>query len=767
MSTKITTLIEQLSVIDGTWHGSAHNQAAVREPKKSKRSKGNLFVLVEAQGQIAQLETVEKHLVGLVRDTYYPANGGVTASLRRAIQTANTWLFEQNSATTANKRVIAGVLAVVIKDDDLFVAQVGPTALYSHIQQSVQRYPERSDWLDHDLYVAGSIDYDDITEFVLGVHHYVDLRVSHFQVHPDDVIILADGRLARHLDLSDIASVIRAQDLETISQNLVSLIESDHCSAMIIQATEEGKVKQPALSLADKVPVRIDAGEGKGFNFTLPAVLQKPMNLIVSTKEDRDVETPTLDFDREHDDVYDSEMEATSSPNIPISQVLAKLTAGLFGGIALLGGGLQTILQLVLPGVQSDTDGASSQTKNSKQADDVEPQLSRSTLRYVAIGLPVIVILFTLIVYLVNNQSTVNNEAAYTERMEAAQQMFSQAQVADPDQATALLGAAEQSLTEASALKEDQTEITSLQADIIAQRDELGQVERLHYIPELKEYADQGTQLQRVIVQGVDIYVLDTGLNRLYQHTVDAIGDTLLASEAGPLLLSDGQDLDGITVNNLIDMAWIPAAGGRQTSDLVILTRSGLIEFNPDWGGSSLPVSSLDQWRTPTAVGNYFGNFYLLDSEANLLYRYKPGVEGYETAPESYFVEGTFVDLAGAVDMAIDGHIYVLFQNGQIKRFLGGQPAPFEVTGLDIPFNNPTSIYTAPDDQTQYLYVADAGNRRIVQLTKEGAFMRQFKPRYEDENFFADLRSIYVDEIGGKMFILSGSRLFAPNIPIQ
>ena len=117
--------------------------------------------------------------------------------------------------------------------------------------------------------------------------------------------------------------------------------------------------------------------------------------------------------------------------------------------------------------------------------------------------------------------------------------------------------------------------------------------------------------------------MLDTGLNRLYRHTLDSIGDTLLASETDPLLLREGQDLDGTLVNGFVDMAWIPAAGGRQTSDLVVLSRTGLIEFNPDWGGSPIPVSSIDQWRTPTAVSNYFGNFYLLDNQANLLYRYK------------------------------------------------------------------------------------------------------------------------------------------------
>jgi hypothetical protein len=144
-----------------------------------------------------------------------------------------------------------------------------------------------------------------------------------------------------------------------------------------------------------------------------------------------------------------------------------------------------------------------------------------------------------------------------------------------------------------------------------------------------------------------------------------------------------------------------------------------------------------------------------------------PTANGYENPPEGYFSPEVEVDLNGAIDMAIDGAIYVLYGDGQIRKFLSGQPAVFQITGLDTPLNTPIAIYTAPDELVQHLYIADAGNQRIVQFTKEGQFVRQYKPRGSDNLAFDDLRSIFVDEISEKMYVLNGASLYAPNIPAQ
>jgi len=51
--------------------------------------------------------------------------------------------------------------------------------------------------------------------------------------------------------------------------------------------------------------------------------------------------------------------------------------------------------------------------------------------------------------------------------------------------------------------------------------------------------------------------------------------------------------------------------------------------------------------------------------------------------------------------------------------------------------------------------VADAGNRRILRLNKDGSFVRQF--RAADDQAFAQIRGVFVDEAASqpKLFVVS------------
>jgi DNA-binding beta-propeller fold protein YncE len=179
-------------------------------------------------------------------------------------------------------------------------------------------------------------------------------------------------------------------------------------------------------------------------------------------------------------------------------------------------------------------------------------------------------------------------------------------------------------------------------------------------------------------------------------------------------------------------------------------------------------IANKDAWALPVAVGSYFGNFYVLDPQAGQILRYLPGPDGYTIPPEYYFPDQATVDLTGAVDMAIDGAVYVLYADGTIRKFEAGISVEFQITELDKPLSRPTAIYAAPDDVAQYIYVADPGNLRVVQLNKDGRFVRQFKPQDEAEVNFKTLRSVFADELTGKLYLLNDQTLYIANItPLQ
>jgi hypothetical protein len=184
------------------------------------------------------------------------------------------------------------------------------------------------------------------------------------------------------------------------------------------------------------------------------------------------------------------------------------------------------------------------------------------------------------------------------------------------------------------------------------------------------------------------------------------------------------------------------------------------LEYDPLKGLSSLSVVESASWQEPRRAGGFEGNFYLLDAGAKRILKYLPTVRDYNSAPLHYIVEAEF---ESAVDMAIDGDIYVLLAEGLIMKFTAGERKPLLVEGLEGGFSNPLAIFTDPG--TDHIYVAESG--RIVELTKEGRFVQQLRPSREEEEAFQELSTVFVDEGRGRLFILSGRRLYLADLPME
>ncbi len=750
MTKQLTPLIEQFRLTEGRWQGAPPNQAAVRPPQGS--NKGNLFILVEVEGLVNNLESVEQQLVALIRDTYYPSSRGVTASLRRAVSVANHWLYQHNSNAEVDKPLYASVAIAVSQEEDIFLAQVGTSAIFSHLNDFVYRYPSHTNQF-------GTSKPDPTTSVPkLGVQQVIQPNLFHLETTPNDIIILTDTNLGQNIVLDRLAQIARSHPEASIGQFLIESIDLLQGSGLVLRIAETDVQATGQASAAierepinkELLPIRLpflaraklltDAkamAEARGFHFTLPAFLQTP--------------------------------KATTSGNNTANMAIdwSAISKAILTSLALLGSSLQALLRLVLPAAQaedSSTPQAISQEDASQKVQKTAKQsLSPTMLRYLAIGLPLAAVLLPIFMYW---QRDYQQEQAYLEALTLAQQKYEQAIISAPEETRILLHEAELSLSEAIAIKGNQHDITVLQSEIANRRDTIDSVQRLLHIPVLKHYTEPGTALSRVIVQGVEIYVLDQSLHRVYRHELDDTGDALLPRNEAEILVQQGWQVETQLVSPLVDMVWMPTGNARQTSDLLILTQSGLLEFNPSWGTSLTPLNTNPVEISPLNVGSYFGKFYIAEAQTNQIYRYTPSLDGYDRQPELYFAPDLKISLAGVVDMAIDGAIYLLYQNGEVAKFLGGRPDNFQIRGLDIALNNPTSLFTAPDDLVQYLYIADAGNQRIVQLTKEGQFIRQFKPRVGSNITFNDLQAIFVDEIGEKMFILNSNSLYAPNLPI-
>jgi len=313
--------------------------------------------------------------------------------------------------------------------------------------------------------------------------------------------------------------------------------------------------------------------------------------------------------------------------------------------------------------------------------------------------------------------------------------------------------------------------LMSLKRSIEHQLDQINAVDRIYTFYKLAELEDGGgtwSDASRIVVRGIDLYVVNRGSDRVYRFLMNDVGDALQPLDSDPTLLRTGDIYGGSSVGEIVDMAWMQAGGQRTIDTFVVLDRTGtMYAYDPQQGIDALPVADSDTWMKPEAAGGYYGNLYVLDPLLNAILKYVPTDNAYTNPPTSYLNPNLGIDLTGAVDMTIDGNVYVLYAGGEVAKFYDGERITFTMNGLPSPMQSPSAIFVSgvqEPDAEGYVYVADTGNERVLQFDKDGNFVRQLKARLEGEEM-KDVRGLYVDEESERILLVSGSGLWYGKLP--
>ena len=157
-------------------------------------------------------------------------------------------------------------------------------------------------------------------------------------------------------------------------------------------------------------------------------------------------------------------------------------------------------------------------------------------------------------------------------------------------------------------------------------------------------------------------------------------------------------------------------------------------------------------WTGINDVVGFSSNLYLLDAvEEGQIWKYL-GSKGGLSSQRSY-LKGDKYDLSEAVDMAIDGLVWVLFSDGTIVKYTQGVKDAFVVAGLDQAFTQPIKLFT--DSDSDNLYILDQKNTRVVVVTKGGEYQSQYIwPG------IAGVKDLVVREDLKKIFLLTGEKIF-------
>jgi len=162
-------------------------------------------------------------------------------------------------------------------------------------------------------------------------------------------------------------------------------------------------------------------------------------------------------------------------------------------------------------------------------------------------------------------------------------------------------------------------------------------------------------------------------------------------------------------------------------------------------------ITNNDDWQKASGIGEYNGNLYVLDKDANTILKYVPTEE--EFGKREYLAGTPSKEFSTAAAMTIDTAVYVLHNDGTIKKFLRGKEEKFEISGLTPALSNPTRVYT--NDDNDYLYVLDNGNSRIVVLRKDGSVNTQYQA-----DVIKNAKDFDVKESSKKIFVLSNGKVY-------
>lgn len=756
----IEPMVSTLRYVDGSALETAAPLAGVLAPP-AKVARGRqderLFFFFDPTGA-ASLH-LSRGVREVVAAAYWSTVGSVTAALRRAASLTNQYLFEHNLNSEPSKRCYGGVSCAVVRQNDLFLLQAGPVWACV-LQADKLRFFPRREKLVH-----------------LGIGPVADVRLNHVFVDNGDTLLLASPTLLREAGKDGLLRVLPRDEVSNVLAGLGQSGAEVDFTALVarwqrVSTVEVPKPQKPhqargseALSRVPEVSPRrrepIEQGPQtvmEKAGSSKPAAEKRPPG-----RERRMPERKrTVDVGKK----LRTGLQGVAHALEGIWHAVAHALEGVWHAVAAVGAGAvalgrwligaaATTIRGMLPGERQKT--------RRRVPRRPPPEENRTVLISLAVAIPVLVIGIVTVAYL-----NFAAESRVQGVLEEAREEIALAQAAesDPEEARGHWEAALRRIETAETLQPDSSSTQALREQARHALDQLDQVRRLT-LTQLVDFGSKNID-RHLVLGGQALFVLDSRDGwgaRVGLERVDEGGD----SQNAQVLVRIGQQVEGDEIGQLVDCAWTNAQGGRQSSGLLILEGDGgLVSYDPAWGSESgspqlvrLELSTPLPER-PIAAGTYEGQFYVLDSaeSGGQIWRYRPQGNAYPRPPEPYFATLPEDGLQNAIDMAIDGHIYLLYENGTIRKFLGGELQPFEVRGIPGGLGE-VAGFTVDPEGSGSVYVVDRGNGRVVELHPDGRFKAQFRA----DGMFGALESVAVGEGSERLYVLDGGQLYAASLP--
>lgn len=676
------------------------------------QGKGNLYILVEVTGEdTARLGKLHRELLNSIQEVYYASRSDVVSALTEALQEAHLFIRRYNQKHQTD--FSGGATCLAVTSREIISAQAGPTILAVRSKKGLQWFSP----LNNDDYVA------------LGEGDAPSVEIGRVPGHPGIVIVSMNSSWANYLEVALMQEATDVARARAVADQMAGIgIDADEeLSALVVTLTS-------AAPKGKRIPISSD---------TLPekAAVARPSDNIPAAPP---VGWSDLDVGEEGDGmawetVYEAP-EKAGEKGRPLAGLRKRFARPVF---------------------------SKTESKSSSRQKVANPR----RLPYI---LGIIFFLIIAIAAITGGMwyyQTQQRTRQFEEYLSSAQEQMDLAHKAtDVNQARSYMQFAQQQLDQASTFNPEDPRIVKLRADILAYQSEINKVVGMMagFDLPLISFTDPASNPTAVFVSGLSVYILDAGRGVFERYQLDdATSDRLASTGENPTeLLKTGDKVESRVVGQLAYAIWAPTEGNRTATGPLVMDHSKqLFGINEGLGPVNIALADNPGLQFVSGMYPYGGNIYLLDSISSQIWRYRPTGSNYTAAPEPYFPAGTTVNLKSAIDVGIDGDIWLLYPSGSMLRFRSGQQQAFALETVSPPLSQAVAVWVNrlehPDGR---IYVADAATNRVVIFDKSGKMLAQLVP-VEHPGALKDLRDIFVDEMTNTIYLLTKTALYQAPLP--
>lgn len=247
----------------------------------------------------------------------------------------------------------------------------------------------------------------------------------------------------------------------------------------------------------------------------------------------------------------------------------------------------------------------------------------------------------------------------------------------------------------------------------------------------------------------------------------DIVAQGMIGLSDGEFIVYDRQNLYRVLLNSVetpthlsdTELILDGESFDRYQSLVFLTTGNAIVEMI---GGQPVLMKTDDPrgWMNGKSIKGYLRFLYLLSPQDKQIYKYERLTNRYGV-PVEYNVNG---DLAGAIDMAIDGNVYVLKEGGAILKLFRGESQPFVIRRAPANLlKNTTKLYKA---QNGNFYALDPVDNHVVIISDGGAtgeatYVKQYNLQNDQ---LGTLKDLYVDPDETHLYVLDEKHVFVVDL---